>query len=117
VSHKHHLIIRVGAGLIQFVNKLHSRLATELTLDKVDFSPWFSRAFLILLGHLILHLLVLALDLFIEEDLVLVLISFLGFVLALISVTFILATRAVLVVPGPWLQTPCFAVCLAFFRT
>jgi len=45
VLHKHHSIIRVGAGLIQFVYKLHSRLATELTLDKVLFSPWVSRAF------------------------------------------------------------------------
>ena len=44
VSHKHHLSIRVGAGLIQFVNKLHSRLATEITLDKSLFSPWFSQA-------------------------------------------------------------------------
>jgi len=31
VSHKHHLIIRVGVGLIQFVYGLHSHLATELT--------------------------------------------------------------------------------------
>jgi len=45
VSHKHHSIIRVGAGLIQFVYKSHSRLATELTLDKVLFSLWISRAF------------------------------------------------------------------------
>jgi len=35
VSHKHHLIIRVGAGLIQFVYKSHSRLAMELTLDNI----------------------------------------------------------------------------------
>ena len=28
VSHKHHLIIRVGAGLIQFVYGSHSRVAT-----------------------------------------------------------------------------------------
>jgi len=45
VLHKHHLIIRVGAGLILFIYKSHSRLATELTLDKFLFSPWFSRAF------------------------------------------------------------------------
>ena len=32
--HKHHLIIRVGAGLIQFVYGSHSRLAADLTLDK-----------------------------------------------------------------------------------
>ena len=31
VSHKHHSIIRVGVGLIQFVYVLHSHLATELT--------------------------------------------------------------------------------------
>ena len=44
VSHKHHSIIRVGAGLIQFVYQLHSRLVTELTLNEVLFSPWFSPA-------------------------------------------------------------------------
>ena len=32
--HKHHLIIRVGAGLIQFVYGSHSRMAADLTLDK-----------------------------------------------------------------------------------
>jgi len=31
VLHKHHPIIRVGAGLIQFVYLSHSRLATEFT--------------------------------------------------------------------------------------
>jgi len=45
VSHKHHSIIRIGAGLIQFDCKSHSRLATELTLDKVLFSPWVLWAF------------------------------------------------------------------------
>ena len=34
VLHNHHLIIRVGAGLIQFVYGSHSRLAADLTLDK-----------------------------------------------------------------------------------
>ena len=34
VLHKHHLIIRVGAGLIQFVYRPHSRMAADLTLDK-----------------------------------------------------------------------------------
>jgi len=34
VSHKHHSIIRVGAGLIQFVYGSHARLATELTPSK-----------------------------------------------------------------------------------
>ena len=46
VLHKHHLIIRVGAGLIQFVYGSHSRLAADLTLDKNLFSLPFSRAFL-----------------------------------------------------------------------
>jgi len=39
----HHLIIRVGAGLIQFVYGSHSRLAADLTLDKNLFSLPFSR--------------------------------------------------------------------------
>jgi len=43
--HKHHLIIRVGAGLIQFVYGSHSRLAADLTLDKNLFVLPFSRAF------------------------------------------------------------------------
>jgi len=47
VLRKHHSIIRVGAGLIQFVYKSHLRLAMELTLDKVLFSPWFSRALVV----------------------------------------------------------------------
>jgi len=46
VLHKHHLIIRVGAGLIQFVYGSHSRLAADLTLDKNLFFLPFSRAFL-----------------------------------------------------------------------
>jgi len=37
MSHKHHSIIRVGADLIQFIYGLHSRLATELTLEKFYF--------------------------------------------------------------------------------
>ena len=36
VSHKHHSIIRVGAGLIQLVYGMHSRLATEL----IQFIPF-----------------------------------------------------------------------------
>ena len=44
VSHKHHLIIRVGAGLIQFVYGLYARLAADLILDKILFLPWFTRA-------------------------------------------------------------------------
>jgi len=38
VLHKHHPIIRVGADLIQFVCRLHSRLATEATRIKNIFS-------------------------------------------------------------------------------
>ena len=45
VLHKHHLIIRVGAGLIQFVYGSHSRLAADLTRDKKLFSLPFSRGF------------------------------------------------------------------------
>jgi len=45
VLHKHHLIIRVGAGLIQFVYGSHSRLAADLTLDKNLVWLPFSRAF------------------------------------------------------------------------
>jgi len=47
VLHKHHLIIRVGAGLIQFVYCSHLRLAADLTLDKNLFFLPFSRAFLL----------------------------------------------------------------------
>ena len=46
VLHKHHLIIRVGAGLIQFVYGSHLCLAADLTLDKNLFSLPFSRDFL-----------------------------------------------------------------------
>ena len=35
--HKHHPIIRVGAGLIQFVYKSHLRLATEATRNRNAF--------------------------------------------------------------------------------
>ena len=45
VLHKHHPIIRVGAGLIQSVYGSHSRMAADLTLDKNLFSQPFSRAF------------------------------------------------------------------------
>jgi len=41
VLHKHHRIIRVGAGLIQFVYGSHSRMAADLTLDKNLFSQPF----------------------------------------------------------------------------
>ena len=45
VLHEHHLIIRVGADLIQFVYGSHSRMAADLTLDKNLFLLPFSRAF------------------------------------------------------------------------
>jgi len=45
VLHEHHMIIRVGAGLIQFVHGSHSRMAADLTLDKNLFSLPFSRVF------------------------------------------------------------------------
>jgi len=51
VLHKHHLIIHVGAGLIQFVYGSHSRLAADLTLDKNLFSLPFSRVFVRLLAE------------------------------------------------------------------
>jgi len=53
VLHKHHLIIRVGAGLIQFVNGSHSRMAADPTLDKKVFSQPFSRGFLVVLKAII----------------------------------------------------------------
>jgi len=43
VLHKHHPIIRVGAGLIQFVYRSHSRLATEFTRHRKAFSPFLAR--------------------------------------------------------------------------
>ena len=43
VLHKHHLIIRVGAGLIQFVYRSHWHLATEATRNRNAFSPFFAR--------------------------------------------------------------------------
>jgi len=42
---KHHPIIHVGAGLIQFVYKSHLRLATKATRNKNPFSPFFARVF------------------------------------------------------------------------
>jgi len=38
VLHKHHPIICVGAGFIQLVYGSHSRMAADLTLDKIMFS-------------------------------------------------------------------------------
>jgi len=45
VLHEHHLIIRVAAGLIQFVYGSHSRMAADLTLDKNLFLLPFSWVF------------------------------------------------------------------------
>ena len=42
VLHKHHPIIRVGAGLIQFVYRSHLRLATEATRNRNAFSSFFA---------------------------------------------------------------------------
>ena len=51
--HKHHPIIRVGAGLIQFVYRSHMRLATEATRSRNAFSPFFCASFLTLALHLL----------------------------------------------------------------
>ena len=51
VSHKHHSIIRVSAGLIQFVYGSHSCLATDLILHKILFPPFFSRFFSFIKHH------------------------------------------------------------------
>jgi len=45
VSHKHHSIICVGAGLIQFVDGPHLCLAMELIHQRILILPWLSRAF------------------------------------------------------------------------
>ena len=45
VSHKHQSIIRLGAGLIQFVHGAHSRLAMEATRNRNPCSPLFVRVF------------------------------------------------------------------------
>ena len=41
VSHKHHSIIRVGAGLIQFVHARTCSLATDVSSNKFLFQPFF----------------------------------------------------------------------------
>ena len=46
VLHEHHLIICVGAGLIQFVYWSHLRLSTETTRNRNAFSTFFARVFL-----------------------------------------------------------------------
>ena len=45
VLHKHHPIIRVSAGLIQFVYRSHLRLATEATRNRNAFLPFFAQVF------------------------------------------------------------------------
>jgi len=45
VSHKHHSIIRVGAGFIQFVYGSHLRLATGVTSSIILFSPFLRKQF------------------------------------------------------------------------
>ena len=45
VLHKHHPIIRVGAGLTQFVYRSHLRLAKQATRNRNAFSPFFARVF------------------------------------------------------------------------
>jgi len=45
VLNKHHPIIRIGAGLIQFVYRSHLRLATEATRNRNAFSSFFARVF------------------------------------------------------------------------
>ena len=49
VLHKHHPIIRVGEGLIQFVYRSHLRLATKATRNRNAFSPFFPRVSITLL--------------------------------------------------------------------
>jgi len=46
VLHKHHAIIRVGAGLIQFVYGSHSHLAMWVTSSRILFPPFFRASFL-----------------------------------------------------------------------
>jgi len=51
VSHKHHSIIHVGAGLIQFVYGSHPKRATELIHHKDLFSPFFFAGFQFKVTH------------------------------------------------------------------
>jgi len=51
VLHKHHPIICVGAGLIQFVYRSHSRLVTEFTRHRTAFSPFFAHVFKLVLPN------------------------------------------------------------------
>jgi len=45
VLHKHHSIIHVGAGLIQFVYRSHLRWGTEANRNRNAFSPFFPQVF------------------------------------------------------------------------
>ena len=45
VSHKHHSIIRVGAGLIQFVHARTCSLAADVSSNKFLFRPFFPASF------------------------------------------------------------------------
>jgi len=51
VSHKHHSIIRVDAGLIQFVYGLHLCLATGVTSSRNLFAPFFRATFNLVLEN------------------------------------------------------------------
>jgi len=56
VLHKHYPIIRVGAGLIQFVYRSHLHLATEATRNRNAFSPFFARVSLIIASVSLTHM-------------------------------------------------------------
>ena len=56
VLHKHHPIIRVGAGLIQFVYRSHLRLSTEVTRNRNAFSPFFARVCVCVCSCLCIHI-------------------------------------------------------------
>jgi len=53
VLHKHHLIIRIGTDLIQFVYWSHLRLTTEVTRNRNVFSPFFARVFWDNIGYML----------------------------------------------------------------
>jgi len=56
--HEHHLIIRVGAGLIQFVYGSHSRMVANLTLDKNLFCCHFCGVYICkyIIIHIYMHM-------------------------------------------------------------
>jgi len=45
VLHKHHSILRVGAGFIQFVEGSHSHFTTGVTSSRILFWPFFRASF------------------------------------------------------------------------